>query len=345
MGGRRRNQARFRPDKIGDFLDAVYDLECDEDDWLVAILAAARAVCGRTGPGHAVSYDGSRPGAFQVLRARTLDFSEAGLRCLRASFGMVSSELAARSFLSLLTHNSVRRLSSPELDPLFDGMGALGSPDCLGINGLDPEGRGVILGIWVPEPHQPGSVEAAAYRRMAHHLGAGHRCRRRLRATLAADEVVKPTAGAEAILDTRLRFVHAEGDARRPGARAALARTAAAREQTRKRGADTVRLLPGWRPLTDARWTLVDSFETGGKRYIVARENQPRRPGLASLTERERQVVHYLALGQSTKETAYALGISDATVRVLLARAAVRLGVRSRAELLRHPEVRLLRAE
>jgi DNA-binding CsgD family transcriptional regulator len=256
---------------------------------------------------------------------------------------MVSPSLVARSVLSLLTHNSVRQLSSPELDPLFDGMGALGSPDCLGINGLDPEGRGVILGIWMPAPHQPAPVEAAAYRRMAHHLAAAHRCRRRLRDALAPGAAVKPTVGAEAILDARLRVLHAEGEARQPRARAQLVRAAGVRKEARSGGADAVLTLGRWRPLTEARWTLVDGFESDGKRYIVARENQPRLPGLAALTERERQVVHYLALGQSTKETAYALGISDVTVRVLLARAAGKLGAGSRAALMAHPEVKLLR--
>src|SRR4029078_8728307 len=50
----------------------------------------------------------------------------------------------------------------------------------------------------------------------------------------------------------------------------------------------------------------------------------------------------YLAIGQSTKETAYALGISDATVRVLMGRAAAKLGVKTRRDMLEHPEVRTL---
>ena len=64
--------------------------------------------------------------------------------------------------------------------------------------------------------------------------------------------------------------------------------------------------------------------------------------GLLGLSSRERQVVAYAAIGQSTKETAYALGISDTTVRVLLARAMKKLGVQSRARLLEHPEVQPL---
>jgi DNA-binding CsgD family transcriptional regulator len=121
-----------------------------------------------------------------------------------------------------------------------------------------------------------------------------------------------------------------------------LVETAKARDQARLRKGDADEALRRWPPLTRARWTLVDRFERNGAKYIVARENQSQVRGLASLSDRERQVAAYLAIGQSTKETAYALGISDATVRVLLARAASKLGVRTRADLLGHAEVRLL---
>jgi len=47
----------------------------------------------------------------------------------------------------------------------------------------------------------------------------------------------------------------------------------------------------------------------------------------------------HATLGMTNKQIAYALGISDATVRVLMARAAKRFGVRSRKELLAHPIV------
>jgi DNA-binding CsgD family transcriptional regulator len=93
--------------------------------------------------------------------------------------------------------------------------------------------------------------------------------------------------------------------------------------------------------LNKSRWTTVDEFEFAGTRYIVAREDAPR--GVSSLSNRERAIVTSLASGYTTKETAYALGISDATVRVLLSRAVTKLGAGTRAELLEHPEVRLLR--
>jgi DNA-binding CsgD family transcriptional regulator len=93
--------------------------------------------------------------------------------------------------------------------------------------------------------------------------------------------------------------------------------------------------------LRRAHWMVVESYEVDGVRHLVAREETI--DGVALLTDRERQAAACLAMGPSTKETAYALGITDVTVRVLLGRAAMKLGVRSRRELVEHPEVSALR--
>ena len=55
--------------------------------------------------------------------------------------------------------------------------------------------------------------------------------------------------------------------------------------------------------------------------------------GPASLSDRERQVTALAASGRHNKLIAYELGLSPATVRVLMARAAAKLGVASRDEL------------
>jgi DNA-binding NarL/FixJ family response regulator len=89
-------------------------------------------------------------------------------------------------------------------------------------------------------------------------------------------------------------------------------------------------------------WTVVDTFVREGRAYIVACR-QPAPTGVATLTEREREVLSRLASGETTKEAAFALGISDATVRVLLRRAVGKLGATSRRELLGRPEVQRLR--
>jgi DNA-binding CsgD family transcriptional regulator len=105
------------------------------------------------------------------------------------------------------------------------------------------------------------------------------------------------------------------------------------------------RALDLWHPLVGARWTLVDGFEENGSRYIIARENQAHAPHFEMLAARERQVVLQAVLGFSNKEIAYSLGISDSTVRVLMARATRKLGVRSRKELTSLPSLSQLRGE
>ena len=59
----------------------------------------------------------------------------------------------------------------------------------------------------------------------------------------------------------------------------------------------------------------------------------PRRPaGLSSLSAREREVLRLFARGDTNREIASALGISDQTVKTLVARSCAKLGVRRRGD-------------
>jgi DNA-binding CsgD family transcriptional regulator len=69
-------------------------------------------------------------------------------------------------------------------------------------------------------------------------------------------------------------------------------------------------------------------------RDVTARENSPVLAGVSSLSGRERQVTSLAALGRSNKLIAYELGLAHSTVRVLFARAAVKLGARTRSEVI-----------
>jgi DNA-binding CsgD family transcriptional regulator len=80
-------------------------------------------------------------------------------------------------------------------------------------------------------------------------------------------------------------------------------------------------------------WRLVDDIKHAGRRYIIVAGVSVE--GAAALTERERQVVAWAQRGHHNKVIAHELGISHSTVRVLLARAAKRLAVRTRQDLLR----------
>jgi len=77
------------------------------------------------------------------------------------------------------------------------------------------------------------------------------------------------------------------------------------------------------------RWTTLVEMEVDGCHYRLIREGQ------RGLTPRERDVVEQVLRGSTNKVIAYDLGIAHATVRVLLHRVMVKLGVQSRVELLR----------
>lgn len=89
-----------------------------------------------------------------------------------------------------------------------------------------------------------------------------------------------------------------------------------------------------WHGLLEGGWMLLDSFEHDDRWFVVARERPTgaRRP---SLTERERQVFAFAARGHSNKFAAYELGLTPSTVATHLRRAMAKLGVATRAELMR----------
>ncbi len=142
--------------------------------------------------------------------------------------------------------------------------------------------------------------------------------------------------GADAVLSPTGRMEHAEREdvsvthTRKRLRDAALA-VDRARGKLRRIDADSA--LGTWLGLVDGRWSLVDKFDSDGKRYVLARRNEPHTQGLSLLTKRERAFVGYAAMGHSNKQIAYDLGIAHATVRVLLARAAQKVGARNRQEL------------
>jgi DNA-binding CsgD family transcriptional regulator len=81
-------------------------------------------------------------------------------------------------------------------------------------------------------------------------------------------------------------------------------------------------------------WTVVDTYERDGKRYVIAQRSEVRLRAPRTLSKRERQALGIAVLGDTNKVIAYEMGISASTVGVLLYRAARKLGSRTRAELL-----------
>jgi DNA-binding CsgD family transcriptional regulator len=328
-----------RQDRLVGFLEALYRWDTSDEEWLLGLCAPLMDMVDGGLWVQANTYDAS-------------DAEGAGLR-LPAVVTHRAPPMVKEQFLAASEHWSrdliVRcyygsavstQPSGPEVIQRETGAGA-----AVSVKGLDPSGRSAALNVGVPDL-LPLSAEAlAVLRKVSGHLATAARVRRRIaEAAVPAAPAASPAAGADAVFtpEHNGHLVHAEAPATGRRERASLLDAVRAREAARTtRGGDGS--LDSWRPLVDARWTLVDAYESNGARYIVARENQADARTLDDLSERERQVVVCLAFGQTTKEIAYGLGIDASTVRVLLQRAAAKLHVDGRVGLLDHPSVKALR--
>jgi DNA-binding CsgD family transcriptional regulator len=210
----------------------------------------------------------------------------------------------------------------------------LGMNDILVVNAYDPSGLGVWLGAPLSRAREPTAPERRVWPLVSSHISAALRLRFRL-AAQPRREPADLTARAAAILTTDGKLEHADATTSskqlRERLRDAVRCIERARGPTRRR--DPEAALDLWRVLVEARFTLLDAFQSGGRRYILAVENMPRVAGPAVLTPRERQVLAAAATGRPNKLIAYELGLSASTIRVLLARAARKLQLETRREL------------
>jgi DNA-binding NarL/FixJ family response regulator len=169
-------------------------------------------------------------------------------------------------------------------------------------------------------PEQPTPI----VRRLGAHIATGLRLQRILTSAAFEDPCV------EAILDPDGRLQHTVGMARMRGALESLRQSVVARE-----GADdeAVAADPAWNAVLAGRWSLVDRFDSDGRRFVVAYRNPPGVLDPRRLTPREEGVTALAAIGRSNKEIAGQLGVTQSTVGTLLAAALGKLGLSSRTML------------
>ena len=324
----RRRDATF--DSVG-VIEAAYRPAPSDDAWLTGLLEASRADLG-TGLGlWGFTYDLSDP-ARRAL-SKPIGFGPDGWeRAFAAVTTSYSLEAAARltSAPVALSSEHLRGLDS-DLEVTWRHIGPLGARDMLGVNAGDPTGRGCILTALLPSVGRLGRDRALTWSRLAAHIAAGLRLRH------ARRDAPTAAAAVDAVLTPKGRVEHAVGDARHASAREALraAAVAVTRATTALRRTEPDQALSMWRALVAGRWSLVDHFDSDGKRYVVARRNDPRGAVAKPLTLRECQVIGYAGLGHTNKLIAYELGLSESTVASHLRAAAAKLGVASRAALIR----------
>ena len=174
------------------------------------------------------------------------------------------------------------------------------------------------------EPRAMTAVERRRWTQVAAHVGAGLRLRRGL-----------ASRSPEAVLDADGRVLDAQGNARARDARErlrhAVLQMESARGAVRRRDPDEAMGL--WEGLVGGRWSLVDRFDSDGRRFVVAHRNDPEVGDPRGLSRRERQVAEFAGLGRTPKEIAYVLGLSASAVANAEGRARAKLGLATRAEL------------
>jgi len=312
-----------------DVLEATYDVDAGEEQWLQGIARASDRVLDAGFGIFAFVYDASVPERMTIERfVRTRETLFDAQRALAGIEAAGGGRYVRHTFRTLKAGavRSTPEFAGSEAERMLDADGV---GDFVVINGLDPSGIGMCVGTITARRARLSRPQRLRYERIAAHLANGYRLRRRLASPITRKQ--RAPWGADAVLSTRGSLEHCGADdvyRARGQLRAGTAAIERARGRSRRIPLDSA--LADWLGLVDGRWSLVDKFDSDGKRYVLARRNEPRVAGLGLLTERERAIAAYAALGHDNKLIAYELGIAHSTVRVLIARAAKRLGVKTR---------------
>jgi DNA-binding CsgD family transcriptional regulator len=227
------------------------------------------------------------------------------------------------------------RLDEPhraELRRIFAGTAFR---DCVGVAAVEPDGTGLLVSVPCEREISIHPRTVQLLTRVTAHLCSAMRLRARAGEPLAAGDATG-VPGVEAILEPSGKVQHATGEAARAGARMNLA--AAVRNVERARGhlrrSDPEEALAIWLALFDGRWSIVQRTESDGRRYLLARRNEPGTRDPKALAPAERHVLAYAAMGHSNKYIGYLLGVATSTVSSRLASAIRKLGLQSRQEVI-----------
>lgn len=316
--------------RLLDCLAASYRLDLDGPTYVRNLAAAAAPLLDRGLGIIAYTYDARDPARAKVEDFAVSDaFDPAWLPPYYAAVEAIGENGDPRNPTGFATwgHMTVGQATAvrgmrPFL-PAFAHIG--GARDTFAVNARDASGQGLWLGAPMRSTRPVPEADKVLFSRLAAHLTSAIRLRRTAEGAAPRPAAVMSSDGA---------LLHAEQrtavDLRDELRRAALAFD---RARTRKARADVELATRHWRPLVSSQWSLLDEFDTDGQRFIVAIDNRPpTRTPRGRLSEREHQVLTQAHLGHSNKVIAYELGLSHATVRVLLHRAARKLGVGTRAE-------------
>ena len=315
-------------------VEAAYDYEADHKTWFARLLEQAAPKLDR---GFGVTVSSYVPGMrtedvimvghFPTARAHGRRARDA--RGLSREFPLRRCRPGHRTKRLLRTSASrrPRRAAGPRTSSTRIAWASVSSSNWLPAT---PSGHAIFFSAPSPDLRRPTRGERLSWSRIAAHISAGARLRRALPGLTSADLAT----GADAIVSPSGSIAHAEVAAQSRGARASLRNAVLSMDRARSKvRANEAEALDLWQGLVAGRWSLVDRFDTDGRRYLVARKNDPDVKDPRALTPRERHVLAYVAMGHPLKLIAYALGLSLSTVSVNRQMAMRKLGLRTHADI------------
>jgi DNA-binding CsgD family transcriptional regulator len=323
-----------------DLAEAAYDLDASQSEWLRRLLEVGLPLFD-----HGLSVVGVEyvrppnggpvvPQQFHVASGPK-DFVE--------RYAQAVSELPVDVIRGFLRPGAAETLS--EMSTRYPGaFTAIGrhfnhGKDGLQITAVDPHGVGVHILAALPKVTKLAGRSRERWQMLAAHVCAGHRLRRAIAAS-GSNQNGKTCLphNAEAVVDPRgFEVTDAVGIAKKNGVAGKLRNAVlqSDRARGRLRSADPHQALEIWKALVQGRWSMVDWFDSDGRRFVLAVPNPPDTADPRGLTQREMQVVTYAIFGHSNKFIAYQLGISTARVSLLLGSSMQKLGARTSAQLVK----------
>lgn len=293
-----------------DIVESAYRLDGTEAEWLDGVIASARADIDMGLGVYAFTSAGDAPNiqSSPVFVERDLDPGFAGRLAELDRLGAAPAYDRIRARLT--TCGGLEQFFGPQSDVVATYR-SLMRPQSIddGFFVFAQDDEGTVINVAAPSRHPvaPPPRVRGVWAKVGLHLAAALRLRRKLAQDGARDALFAPSG---TLHDANGAVKDDEA------ARGVLARAVRATERARSATvrADPERALSLWQGLVGGEWSLVDHWESDGRRYIAAYRNRSRLRDPRALAPTERSLLKYLALGATNKQIAYTLGLPAGTV-------------------------------
>ena len=312
-----------------EILETAYAAEPNDTAWGVALSSVVRnaidsaEAAGLLALGHGENFEHPTP-LFHASANEAIDAKS--LELWSSPMGQDARREARLLFYPgrpFVTHGELALRLSPVMRSLIEASRE-GAADACGFLAYPLPGVAVVLWNFVREVRPYRRGERAQLYRLAAHVESAFRLR------------LSPEAAVAALVSPEGKLLELVSGAAQDSERKRLAMQVVALDRRRMRSRrHSPEALDDWGAVLAGKYSVVPREDSDGKRYYVLIDNAPAAQRHARLQQAEIDVLTLAARGYTGKDTAYALGIAASGVSTLLARAASKLGLRSRVALIK----------